>query len=97
MWVLVIMLCQKSALNTVAKVFPKELLKRRFCVNTIMPGYVRTPMIAGLEEVTISFTDQSWGFIEPEGIAYLIESLLSDRSRCITGASIPVSAGMNFC
>ncbi len=30
-------------------------------------------------------------------IAYLIEFLLSDRSRCITGASIPVSAGMNFC
>jgi len=87
----------KSALNSACRILSKELLNRKIRVNTIMPGYVRTPMNAGVDEETIMTADQPWGFIEPEEIAYLIEFLLSDRSRCITGAFIPVSAGMNFC
>lgn len=87
----------KNALNSACRILSKELLNRKIRVNTIMPGYVHTPMTAALDEETIISTDQPWGFIEPEEIAYLIEFLLSDKSRCITGASIPVSAGMNFC
>lgn len=87
----------KSALIAACKVLSKEVLNRRIRVNTILPGYVRTPMTAELTEEGIMASDQPWGFIEPEEIAYLIEFLLSDRSRCVTGASIPVSGGMNFC
>ena len=86
----------KAALNAVCRVLSKELLKRRIRVNTIMPGYVRTPMTEDMNEEQVVM-EQPFGFIEPEEIADVIEFLLSDKSRCITGAAIPVSAGMNFC
>lgn len=34
--------------------------------------------------------------IEPEYIAYMIEFLLSEKSKFITGAAIPISGGMNY-
>ena len=39
---------------------------------------------------------QPLGFVEPEEVSYLIEFLLSDKSCHITGAGIPISAGMDF-
>lgn len=86
----------KSALISVCKVLAKETLKRKIRVNAILPGYVRTPMTAGTEEMNNLQEQQPWGFIEPEEIAYMIEFLLSDKSRFITGAQIPVSGGMSF-
>lgn len=86
----------KTALNAACRVLSKELLKRRIRVNTIMPGYVRTPMTEEMDEEQV-LMEQPFGFIEPEEIAAIIEFLLSDKARCITGATIPVSAGMNFC
>lgn len=85
----------KGALDTACKVIAKEVIRRGIRVNTIMPGYVRTPMTAWLDEEDIK-KDQPLGFIEAVEIAYLIEFLLSDRSMHITGSSIPVSGGMNF-
>ena len=38
--------------------------------------------------------EQPWGYIDPEEIAALIEFLLSDKSKKITGANIPISAGI---
>lgn len=83
----------KAALNAACKVLAKEVVRRRIRVNTIMPGYVRTPMTAGLTEDDIK-NEQPLGFIEPGEIAQFIEYLLSDKARHITGACIPVSAGM---
>lgn len=86
----------KTALNAACRVLSKELLKRKIRVNTIMPGYVRTPMTEEMAEEQV-VAEQPFGFVEPEEIAAVIEFLLSDKARCITGAAIPVSAGMNFC
>ena len=85
----------KASINAISKVLSKEVIRRGIRVNTIMPGYVRTPMMAGTEDADI-LAEQPMGYIEPVEIAYLIEFLLSDKSRHITGAAIPVSAGMNF-
>ena len=86
----------KQALNVAAKVMAKEFMKRRIRVNTIMPAYVDTPMSANSEGILDLDSVQPMGMIKPVQIAYLIEFLLSDKSEYITGAAIPVSAGMEF-
>ena len=86
----------KSALNTAISVASKEFVKRNIRVNGIMPAYVDTRMNDGLEDLINIKERQPMGLIPPIEIAYLIEYLLSDKSKSITGALIPVSAGMEF-
>lgn len=85
----------KSALNTACKVLSKETINRKIRVNAIMPGYVRTPMMGQTTDEDI-LSEQPYGFIEPIEIAYLVEFLLSDKSKHMTGSLIPVSGGMHF-
>ena len=61
-----------------------------------MPSYVDTPMI---HDTTKAFMDNGvenlpLGVIDPVQIAALAEFLLSDKAQYMTGASIPVSAGI---
>lgn len=86
----------KSALNVAISVASKEFVKRNIRVNGIMPAYVDTRMNAGLEDLIDIKERQPMGLIPPVEIAYLIEYLLSDKSKYITGALVPVSAGMEF-
>ena len=86
----------KEALNVAAKVMSKEFIKRKIRVNTIMPAYVDTPMNSNSEGVLDVLSVQPLGMIEPIQIAYLIEFLLSDKSVFLTGAAIPVTAGMEY-
>ncbi len=87
----------KAALNAAVKVMGKEFLKRKQRVNAILPTFVDTPMAArmddALNDLETKVANQPLGLIEPRQIAYLVEFLLSDKSSCITGAWIPVSAG----
>lgn len=85
----------KAALEATVKVLAKEVLKRRIRVNAIAPACVDTEMVANApfidnEGITVS---QPLGLIEPVHISYLVDFLLSDKARYITGAVIPVSAG----
>lgn len=84
----------KSAVNTAVSIASKEFLKRSIRVNAILPAYVDTPMNDGLDELLDVFEVQPMGLIPPKAIAELVEFLLSDRAKYITGALIPVSAGM---
>ena len=86
----------KAALNSMVEVMSKEFLKRKIRVNAIMPSYVDTPMVAegGRFGMNNGIDQMPLGVIEPIQIAYLTEFLLSDRSKYITGAAIPVSAGV---
>lgn len=86
----------KCAVDAFCKVLSKEVLRRHIRVNTIMPGYVRTPMTEGVEETNDVEAQQPFGIIPPVDVAYLVEFLLSDKSSYITGTSIPISGGMNF-
>ena len=86
----------KSALNTMVEVMAKEFLKRKIRVNAIMPSYVDTPMVAegGCCGMNNGIDAMPLGVIEPIQIAYLAEFLLSEKSKHITGAAIPVSSGV---
>lgn len=83
----------KTALNTACCVLAKELARRRIRVNAIMPGYVYAPVLVHFDIEKLS--DQPFGFVQPEEVAYLAEFLLSDKSKSITGALIPISGGLN--
>lgn len=84
----------KAAVNAAVKVMAKEFIHRRIRVNSIMPAYVKTPMISDVEEREDLKGIQPLGIIEPIYISYLIEWLLSDKSKYVTGSHIPVSAGL---
>ncbi len=85
----------KAAINAACRTLSNEIIRRGIRINSIMPGYVRTPMMAGASDEDI-YRDQPWGYINPIEISYLIEYLLSDKAMHITGAHIPVSAGMKY-
>ncbi|MBQ8982347.1 MAG: SDR family oxidoreductase [Lachnospiraceae bacterium] len=80
----------KTLINTYTTIMAKEFVRREIRVNSIMPAYVNTPM---LQEMKIEH-ENAMGMIEPEYVAYLIEYLLSDKAKYITGAHIPMSSGM---
>lgn len=84
----------KSAINSLIKVTANECLKRKIRANVVLPAMVDTPMTVGGDHYVM--TNQPYGFIEKEQIAYLIEFLLSDKAKYITGTAIPVSGGLKF-
>lgn len=88
----------KAAVNAMVKVMAKEFLRRKIRVNAILPTYVDTPLLKGDVESAFGLDEkinsiQPLGIITPESIAYLAEFLLSEKSRYITGALIPVTGG----
>lgn len=88
----------KLALNGVVSVMSKEYAKRKIRVNAVMPAIVDTPMVNSEDQILVDMENkkesQPLGVIEPVDIAYLVEFLMSDKSSKITGAKIPVSAGV---
>lgn len=86
----------KSAMNAAVSIISKEFVKRFIRVNGIMPAYVDTRMTEGLDELINVEEKQPMGMIPPDNIAEVIEFLLSEKSRYITGALLPISAGMEF-
>ena len=86
----------KNALNTAIIVASKEFIKRNIRVNGLMPAYVDTRMNEGIEELINVKEQQPMGLIPPQNIAEIIEFLLSEKAKYITGALIPISAGMEF-
>ncbi len=85
----------------------RELGPRDIRINIICPFYVRTPMtdraLIEKEELTGITVEQSYQLeadqvplgrvAEPEDIAELLYFLVSDASRYVTGAVIPISGG----
>ena len=84
----------KGALNTAVSVASKEFLRRSIRVNAVLPAYIDTHMIDDLKELMDINKVQPMGLIPTEAIAETIEFLLSEKSKYITGALIPISAGM---
>lgn len=65
-------------------------------VNAVAPGYVKTPLIAGLPEERVqemSALHPIGRFAEPEEIASAIYFLASDEASFVTGVVLPVDGG----
>ncbi len=86
----------KAGLHGLSMALARELAKKGVTVNSISPGYCRTPMVeaipAPLREQIISQIPV--GRIgEPEDIARAVRFLSEDAAGYITGINLPVNGG----
>lgn len=91
----------KAALNAVVKTMSKEFIRRKICVNAILPAGVDTPMASKKMKVLNGMNEtenavQQLGAIPPSVIADYVNMLLSDMGAYITGELITIGAGRDY-
>lgn len=84
----------KAAIDVTVRIMAKEFAKRRIRVNSIQPSFVDTEMTYNVDNLEAKVANQPLGFIEPIQVAYLIEFLLSDKAKYISGSNIKISAAV---
>lgn len=87
----------KAAIDGAVRCLARELAPKGIRLNTLQPGQVNTPAYTAMLENSGGkdpvLERQYLGLCEAEDIAEAIVFLLSERSRKITGASLPVDGG----
>lgn len=90
----------KGAINSAVRVLASELSPRNIRVNAILPGIVRTEMLAGTNVSEEQFTEQEeqypLGLGTPEDVGYAVIYHLSDASRWLTGQSMVLDGGLTL-
>lgn len=87
----------KAGLIGLTKTAARELAPRRITVNAVAPGFIDTPMTAGLpQKVKDAMLAQTpVGRIgQPEDVAEVVAFLASEKTSYITGQVIHVNGGM---
>ena len=87
----------KGAVEQLTRQLAKEFGSKGISINAIAPGPVKTELfMRGKTEQQIEALSKTNSFNrlgEPEDIADVIEMLVSDKSRWITGQTIKVNGG----
>lgn len=91
----------KAAINGAMHSMAKELAPKKIRINTILPAAVNTAMIKQYYDLKQTLeagaaapaSRQILGMCQPEYVASVIGFLLSDESKWITGAEVPVDGG----
>lgn len=86
----------KSAINSAIKSIAKEISKKNQRINTIVPGWIKTPMTdkAGqISNLETFFDKHLLGAGNPEDVSGMVLFLLSDRAKWITGTDVVVDGG----
>lgn len=92
----------KAGLIGLTKSLALELAENNITVNVINPGWVETEMgLKSIEESEFSLSETLESipqkrFVQPEEIEKLIEYLISDSAKGITGQSINLCAGLSL-
>ncbi|XP_015268623.1 PREDICTED: estradiol 17-beta-dehydrogenase 8 isoform X1 [Gekko japonicus] len=87
----------KAGVEALTKTAAKELARYGIRCNTVLPGFVRSPMT---DKVPQKVLDKFAAMVplgrlgEPEEVADVCAFLASDDSRYITGASVEVTGGL---
>jgi 3alpha(or 20beta)-hydroxysteroid dehydrogenase len=86
----------KWGLRGLTRTAATELGARGIRVNAVHPGYIHTPMTANAPETfyqaNLDVTPLSRGG-QPDEVAELMVFLMSDESRFMSGADIPIDGG----
>ena len=86
----------KAAVNCSIQSAAKEICAKGHRVNSIVPGWVKTPMTEHVEELVDKnaiFDKHLLGTGKPQDVCGMVLFLLSDRASWITGSNIVVDGG----
>ncbi|MDD6698177.1 MAG: SDR family NAD(P)-dependent oxidoreductase [Veillonellaceae bacterium] len=87
----------KEAVNAALRAVAKEICREGHRVNSVMPGWVETPMTDAAKsdgtDMDLITGRTLLGFGKPEDVSGIVLFLLSSRARWMTGACIPVDGG----
>lgn len=86
----------KAGVIGLTKALARELARSQVNVNAVAPGFILTPMTAGLptEAKDVALAEIPLGHPgSPEDVAALVTFLCTDRARHITGEVIKVDGG----
>jgi len=86
----------KSAMAGFSRSLARELGKANITVNTVSPGYMETDMTAGIDTANLERIKKRSPLgclVSPRDVAGVVEHLLSDAGKNITGIDIKVDAG----
>jgi len=86
----------KAGMHGFTMALAREVARKGVTVNSVSPGYCRTPMVAAIAENVRSqiIAGIPVGRLgEPSEIARVVDFLAADESGFITGANIPVNGG----
>jgi 3-oxoacyl-[acyl-carrier protein] reductase len=89
----------KAGLIGLTKTAARELAPRGITVNAVAPGFIETPMTAGLpEKVKEAMLAQIplKRFGQPQDVAEVVHFLASEKASYITGQVIHVNGGMHM-
>ncbi len=92
----------KSAISSTVKALALEYASRRCRINSVMPGYVETPLrqqsfkMMTQEEIDAIYAEHPLGVGQPEDVAGLVSYLLSDHARWLTGQNIVIDGGYSI-
>ena len=87
----------KAALRVAIRSLAHDLSREEHCINTVSPGYVRTPMTVGYEDAQGApegvLSRHLMGIGEPDYVSGMVLFLLSNRAKWITGEDFIVDGG----
>lgn len=89
----------KSGIYGFTKSLAQELMPKNITVNSISPGYVNTRLMAGIRpDILQSIIEliPAKRLAEPEEIAWVVDFLVSEKSRYITGSNLSINGGLHM-
>jgi len=90
----------KHGVVGLTKTVALEYASRNIRVNAVCPGFIQTPMLGRLVEVSAKIRDHLIGttpmrrVATPEEIGEVVAWLLSERASFVTGVAMPVDGGL---
>lgn len=89
----------KYALQGLLRSAASEFSKYQININSISPGMMRTDFLSEVPDKILEINQQKVPFgrnVEIKDLLPIIDLLLTDNSKFITGIDIPVTGGLNY-
>jgi len=84
----------KAGIIGATKALAQEAAARKVTVNAVAPGFIKTDMIADLDENQLKAMIPSGRFGKAEEVADLVAFLASEKAAYITGEVISINGGL---